>query len=565
VRSPYSRLLLSIGLIGLLPACGAERDGPGAGGEVPEAERYGGTAVVSAFADLVGLNALVISDYNSNLIMREMLFMPLIKYDENLRAVPWLAERVDTVRVSADTLEVTFHLRRDVFWHDGQPTTARDVVFSFDRMVDPNTAFPNMDGFDLYEKQAELVDDYTVRFRLQQHAEFLDIWFQTAIMPAHVLEDVPPNQLLQHRFSYEPVGNGPFRFARRVAGQEWVFDANPDFPQALGGRPYLDRVVFRTVPEPTTLLTELLTGRSDVFLSILPSQTEAVRSSAHADIIDFPFRMWVWIGWNTRLPMFASPEVRRALTMAIDREQLVEALTYGYADVGRSSVTPGHWSYDPDDDATFLPYDTAGARRLLEEAGWRRNAAGMLVDDRGRPFRFSLRTNHGNDTRKEIIEYVQAQLRPLGIQVDAQLVEWNTLVQQLQNREFEAVVSAWADFFRKDDASILHSRNLDQPYQYVGYANPRADLLIDSLAAVMDRREATRLWREWQRFFVQESPYTVLYYPRRLNGVATRLQGVHMDTRGELISVTRWWIPPAQRRGGAAGSPVPADTAGPSH
>jgi peptide/nickel transport system substrate-binding protein len=558
LSGPIVRCCLTAGLVALLGACGADREGPGRG-DVPESERYGGTAVVSAFADLQGMNALVASDYNSNLIMREMLFMPLIRYDEDLQAVPWLAERVDTARISPDTLEITFHLRRDVFWHDGQPTTAHDVVFSFERMTNPATAFPNMEGFDLYAREAELVDDHTVRFRLQQHAEFLDIWYQTAIMPAHLLRDVPPEQLVQHPFAYEPVGNGPFRFVRRVAGQEWVYEANPDFPAALGGRPYLDRFVYRVVPEPTTLLTELLTGRSDVFLSLLPHQTEAVRNSPQADVVAFPFRQWVWIAWNTRLPMFASAEVRRALGMAIDREQLVEALIHGYGDVGGSTVTPGHWSYDPGHEAAFLPYDTAAARQLLEEAGWRKNRAGILVDEAGRPFRFSLRTNQGNDTRKEIVEYVQAQLRPLGIQVQPQLVEWNTLINQLQDRDFEAVVSAWVDYFRKDDTSILHSRNLDQPYQYVGYQNPRADALLDTLGAEMDRDRAARLWREWQEFIVREAPYTVLYYPKRLTGVSTRLRGVQMDTRGELNTVTRWWIAPGGNRGEEPG--VPRDDA----
>jgi peptide/nickel transport system substrate-binding protein len=557
--------LIAVIVLGACDAGDGERGA--AGGDVPEEQRYGGTAVIASIGDLQSMNALTASDYNSNSIMREMLFMPLIKYDERIEPLPWLAERWDTVRVAPDTLELTFHIRRDIRWHDGQPTTAEDVAFTFERAVDPRTAFPNASGFALYAPRAELLDPYTVRFRLQPHSDFLDMWYQTSIMPRHILGDVPPAQLIQHPFgTSEPVGNGPFRFARRVPGQEWVFEANPDFPEALGGRPYLDRVVYRYIPEMTTLLTELLTGRIDAYFGVNPNQAEQVNSSPGVRLIESPFRQWVYLAWNTRRPMFQDARVRRALTMAIDRQQIVDALLYGYGEVGRGTLSPAHWSYDPNDPGTVLPYDTAQARRLLAEAGWTPGPDGILRNAQGQQFRFTMITNQGNEVRRDILEIVQAQLRQLGIIAQPRLVEWNTMNQQLQSRErnFDAVVSSWVDYFRKDDKDILHSSNLDNPFQYVGYANPRVDALIDTLGVMMNRDEARPLWREYQHLITQEAPYTPLYIPERLTGVSERLQGVQMDVRGELPTVTEWWILPSQRRAGEATGAqpgAPADTA----
>lgn len=528
------------------------------GADIPEEDRYGGTLVVGSFGDLQPMNRFVSSDYDTNMIQREMLFMPLVKLDENIEATPWLAERWDTVRVAPDTLELTFELRDDIFWHDGEPTTARDVLFTYERLQKSETGFPNPAYFEFYAPEAELVDERTIRFRLRSHAEFLEPWYLTPAMPAHLLEDAGPAEMMNHPFgTREPVGNGPFRFAQRVTGQQWVFEANDDFPEALGGRPYLDRVVWRYTPEPTTLLAELLTGNIDFYTGPVPDQAERIDSSRNTRLVDFPFRQWVYIAWNTRLPQFEDARVRRALTMAIDRQQILDGLVYGYGETGRGTVWPAHWAYDGDDAETVQPYDPEGARELLAEAGWEDRGDGVLRNEEGVPLRFELMTNQGNDTREQILSVVQAQLARLGVQVVPRLREWTTMLEQLRGslnaegvreRQFDAVVSSWVDAFRKDDSDQIHCRALNSPYQYVGFCDERTDRLLDTVAVLADRDEALPFWREYDRLMAEEAPYTVLYYPQRLAGLSTRLRGVEMDTRGELINVTEWWVAPGERR-----------------
>jgi peptide/nickel transport system substrate-binding protein len=532
--------------------------------DVPEAERFGGTAVVGGFGDLQGLNPLTVSDNNSQQVMREMLFTTLVRYDENLRIQPYLAERWDTVRVHTDSLELTFHLRRDIRWHDGTPTTADDVVFTFDRMNDERTAFPNHQRLNHYYPRAQKVDDHTVRMRLRAHADFLDIFGMAAIAPAHILGEVRPEELLAHPFQHSPVGNGPFRFVSRVAGQEWIFEANPDFTEALGGRPYLDRLVWRVIPEETTLMTELLTGRIDVYLQPHPSRADALRAANGVELRTNPTRQYNYLAYNTALPIFQDPRTRRAITMAIDREQIVDALVYGFGEAGRATVTPTHYGYDPE---AVIPYDPEGARQLLAEAGWTPGRDGILRDAQGRQLRFTIITNQGNDLRRDMAEVIQAQLRPLGIVAQPRLVEWTSMIQQLQGtldaqgdrrRDFETAIGGWVNWEQKDDSGLLHSRNLNGLYQYVNFANPRVDELLDTLIIEMDRQRAMPLWREYQALLAHEAPYTVLYYPERLNAIQTRLRGVLFDVRGELNTVTQWWIHPSGRSGPGVRGPAPA-------
>jgi peptide/nickel transport system substrate-binding protein len=557
----WTRPTLAVALIILGAACGGGEGGGADASSVPEEERFGGTAVIGSAGNLQSMNGLVSTDNNSNNVQRHMLFMTTVAYDENINPIPYLAERWDTVRVAGDSLELTFHIRRDVNWHDGQPTTGQDVLFTYERAIDPLTAFPNSSNFDLYSRHAELVDDYTFKVRLRPHSEFLDIWAQTAIMPKHILGDVPPAELIQHPFRYAPVGNGPFKFGRYVTDQEWIFEANENFPEGLGGRPYLDRIVLRYIPESTTLLTEFMSGNVDVYIAPNPSDAAQIDADPNTELRVFPFRSYDYIAWNTRLPQFNDARVRRALTMAIDREQIVEAVRYGFAEVGRSSITPMHWSFDRNDPETLLPYDTAAARRMLAEAGWTPGPTGVLRNAQGVEFRFELMTNSENNQRRDITEIVQAQLRPLGIVAEPRLVEFTTMTATLQGsldaqgrrqRDFDAVVGGWVVYFRFDDADILHCRNIDRPYQYVGFCNPRADVLIDTLGVILDREQARPLFREYQRLLVQESPYTVLYYVERIGGVRTSLQGAVLDTRGETVSAKDWWILPGQRRATSA-------------
>ncbi len=552
---------LALGGVLVLTACGRDdpRDGAAVSADqVPEEARFGGTAVIASIADLQTMNALVANETDSQQVQREILFMPLLKYNAALEPTPWLAELWDTIRVASDTLELTFHLRQDVRWHDGVPTTAEDVLFTYQRILDPGVASPLGSSFALYSPNAVLVGPHTITFRLRPHAEFLDGWTQLAIMPRHILGDVAPEQLATHPFgTREPVGNGPFRFVRRVPNQEWVFEANPEFPPGLGGRPYLDRLVYRVISDQTTLLTETLTGAVDINLAVGAEQASQVEAAPGVELRSSPTAEWVFIAWNARLPMFDTPEERRALTMAIDRQAIVDALLHGHAEVGRSTVTPGHWAFDATD--SQVPHNVQTARELLAHAGWQdRNGDGILQDEQGQPFRFTLATPQGNDTRRDITQVVQAQLRALGIDVRPSVVEGNTLIGQLignvnrrgeRERNFEAVVMGWADGFRKDDSNLFHSRNLNNPFQLAGYANPRVDALLDTLGLIVDRNQARPLWKEYQSLLAQEAPKTVLYYPNRVAAVRTRLQGVEMDARGDFISVTRWWIDPAQRRG----------------
>jgi peptide/nickel transport system substrate-binding protein len=515
--------------------------------EHPTGEGYGGTAVVGSIGEIAdGMNALVSSDYTGSQHQTFLNLMTLIQVDEDLRPVPYLAESWE---MNPEETEVTFRLRDDVYWHDGTLTTAHDVEFTYLRALDPETAFPNLANWTYYDQGpggVEVLDDRTIRFRFAPHTEPLDPWRSTAIMPRHLLEEVPPAELKQHPFGSRcPVGNGPFVFSEHRTDESWTFTRNPAFPEGLGGPPFLDRYVYRIIPEQTTLLTSLLTENIDFYIAPLPDQAPQIEAAPHLVFRVFPFRTYVFVGWNARRPQVADARVRRAITVGTNRAEIVQALLSGYGEIANAGVPPFHWAHNPDL-RDSLSYDPEEARALLEEAGWTdRNGDGIRENARGVPLEITIKYNTGNQQRQDIAEIMQSQLRGVGISIRPQVVEWATLLNQINTpdlRDFDGVIMGWVTEFKIDDHDLFHSSKVDLPYGWAGTEDPDLDRLLDTLQVVSNREDATELWQEYQYRIIRLQPYTYFYFPERLAGLNRRLQGVTLDARGEWVSVHDWRI-----------------------
>ena len=522
-------------------------------GQMPPSERYGGAVVVGSIGEIPnGMNNHISQDYTATQHQSFVNLMTLVQYDEALNPIPYLAESWE---VSDDNTEITFHIRNDVYWHDGELTDAYDVAYTFKRAIDPETAFPNTAYWTHYDRGptgVEVMDSFTVKFRMRPHADFIDPWRSTAIMPEHLLADVPATLLSQHPYGTVcPVGNGPFIFVEHRQDASWTFQANPAFPDGLGGRPFVDRYIYRSIPEPTTLLTELLTEGLSVYIRPTPDQAQAILDSDAVDLLRYPFRDYVLVGWNSRRPQLADKRVRQALTRGTNRAEIVEALLQGYGTVANGSVPPFHWAYDASIGADAMSYDQDAARALLDAAGWvDRDGDGVRENADGLRLSISIKYNDGNDLRQDIAEIMQAQLAEIGVEVTPTVVEWGTLLSQISGpitRDFDGVVIGWVVEYKLDDTDLFHSRDLSATYAWSGTQRADIDRLLEQLPLVVDRDEAKPLWKEYQELLVDEQPYTFFYFPDRIDGVSKGLNGVEMDSRGEWLNIKDWWISVDQR------------------
>ena len=528
-------LVLACGIT--VTACG-QPDAPASDPDTTGEPRTGGTLVIAGPTDLGAMNSLVSNEAYTQEIQLHALFLPLVRLDSALDYTPALAHAWE---IDGDTA-VVFHIRDDVRWHDGSPTSAYDVAFTFERAKDPETAFPSADYF-IEWNAVEVVDSFTVRFAIDPHMDPLTGWALTAVMPRHLLDSIPPGRMANAAFNRRPIGNGPFRFVAYQGNDRWTFEANPDFPESLGGRPYVDRVVWRVIPENAAQLTELETGGADLILSPRAEQLDPLDAQPDFRRIVRPSRRYVFIGWNGRRGPLGEPRVRHALTMAIDRREILQTLRSGYGELMSGPVGPHHWAYDRALEP--IPFDTAAAIAELAAAGIRdSDGDGLLDTAAGEPFAIELKIPANNAFNRDVAEMVQSDLAAIGVPLTPRPVEFSTLIGDISSadRNFDAVLMAWETDLRLGLRDVFHSAELDGPFQLASYTNPLVDSLLDAAANLTDRDAALPLWHRLQRIVRDEQPWTFLWLAPDLYLIRERIRGVEMDVRGAFVTLSDWWI-----------------------
>jgi len=508
---------------------------------VPEAERYGGTVVIAGAPAFGTFNPAAATDELSMEIQRHALLMTLLRPDEKLRERPYLAESWD---INQDSTAVVFHLRKDVRWHDGEPTTAADVAFTFQLLKDPEVGFSNAQWFEGWEGP-ELLDDYTIRFAVRPRAGLMSGWTRLPIMPRHILSGTEADRLATHPFGTHPVGNGPFRFAEGPSGG-WVLEANPDFPEDLGGRPYLDRGVYRPIPDPATELAELKTGGVQFVRFISPSQIARARADESISVLEYPSRAYGLIAWNGKRPMFQDAVMRRALTMGIDRQALIDAVRNGLGEVANGPIGPWNPAYDPD--LAPLPFSPDSAATTLDRLGWTDPDGDGWRERGGKPLRFTLMTSQ-RDTYRDIATIVQAQLAKIGVRVDQRTVEGSVLIDAIMSpeRRFDAFVLEWEPDLEVDDRQLFSCQDVGEMYQFSSYCNEELEPILQAIPNARSHEEGERLLRRYAAIVNRDQPFTFLYFARDADAKRNELHGVEPDIRGDLIGLRTWWLDPDSR------------------
>lgn len=439
-----------------------------------------------------------------------------------------------------DSLAITFTLRRDATWEDGVPVTAADVHYTWLLQTDTLVAWA---GRKLKERirDVQVVDDHTVRFIFTNRYPYqLMDANEGVILPKHLLEKIPRDSIRTADFGQHPVGNGPFRLSKWVHGQYIALERNPAYYEK--GKPQLDRVVWRIVPDMTTLVTQLKSGEIDCLESIPMDALEDIEAN-HPEIRihRFQSRGMTFIAWNLQNPIFADVEVRRALGFAVNGSEIIQTLWRGLAEPAAGPMPPILWAHDPSLEP--LPFDPNRAIRMLNAAGWVDTDGDGILDKNGRAFEFSMTANQGAQVRIDVLTMVQAQLRRIGVRVKPQVLEWNAFIQQIVRGEFESCVMGWKVDERPDLTRFWRSDAAPPAgFNLARYSNPRVDQLIDEARNTTDTETARGLWYECQRIIYNDQPIYFLAVPYEILAVHERFCNVRPNGIGTFVNVRDWYV-----------------------
>jgi peptide/nickel transport system substrate-binding protein len=442
-----------------------------------------------------------------------------------------------------DPTTLRFELDRRARWHDGVPVTARDVAFSFDVYRDPAV---NAGARSLLGRIASVTsrDAHTVLVRFSQRypEAFFDAVYHVRILPAHWLDTVPRSRLAQHPFGRHPIGSGPFRFVRWDAGQQVELAADAEY---FLGRPGLRRVIWRVVPNMTTLVTQLAAGETDVgFVLGSPELLQQLRGVRSLRLVPYALNAYGYIGFNFRdpahpdrpHPLFGNAELRRALSMAVDRRAVVRAVMDDVGEVPEGPLTRQSWIWN--DSLRALPFDTAQANRILEGLLWRRGSDGIRRNPAGRRLEFELLVPVTSGLRRSSAVIVQDQLKRAGVAMQIRELDLGTMMARAQAGRFDAAYLSWVQ-----DPS---PRALEQEWtsrgigasNYQHYSNPAFDRLVQQASEEFDRARAQALWREAIALINRDAPAIWLYVPGAMVAVHERLE--HVAVRPDLWVAWLW-------------------------
>ncbi len=504
--------------------------------EVMEQPAYGDALIAGSIGEPSILIPMLAGDSASHDVAG-LIFNGLVKYDTDLSVIGDLAESWD---ISQDGLVITFHLKKGVKWADGVEFTAEDIMFGYKTIIDEKTPTPYKEDY-LQVKKAEMPDHYTFRVTYgKPFAPALLSWGSLVVLPKHLLEG---KDITKSDFARNPIGLGPFKLTRWSSGQEVVLDYNKDY---FEGRPYINRYVYRIIPDSATMFLELQYGSVDM-MGLTPiqftKQTDTPFFKKNFQKFRYPVPAYTYLGFNLKHPFFKDKRVRQAIAHATDKNEIIDVVLFGLGKPATGPYVPNAWYYNPD--VKNYEYDIEKAKALLNEAGWRDTDKDGILDKDGNPFEFTILTNMGNSLRENTATIIQWRLRKIGIKVRIRLIEWSTFINEfIDKRRFEAVILGWSMGFEPDQYDTWHSsKTKEKEFNFVSYNNPEVDELLEKGRRTFDKEERKKAYYRFQEILADELPYIFLYVPDATNIVHSRFNGIIPTTIGISYNLPKWYVP----------------------
>lgn len=529
-------------------------DGSGAEGEWEEAGDTllgfemeegtpGGVIIEASISDISTTNPIFSADTASS-AMHQMVFEPLFApHPETLEVTGRLA---GAWQVNEDATVWTIRLREGITWHDGEDLTADDVKFTYDTHLNTETGSPRTADFASKIESIEVVDDLTITFNLLSTlVDFpLDLGVYN-IIAEHVWADVAPADMVNDGGSTgeDPsrvVGTGPFLF------NEWIVDDNVSLlrnDNYWDGAPYLDEYIIKVVQDQAAGVAQLRTGEVD--WGNVPEASVPELDGTDVMVSDVPTLNFTFYGTNLdpeRTPLFQEAAVRKALFHAINREELIESIRFGYGEVAIGSFPTLSWAYNPSAIEHQYPYDPELAMQLLDEAGWVPGADGIREKD-GMRLSFTMNTNAGNNVRESYLVAFQEYWRQIGVEMTPNLIPFPQLVEQLTTTfDFEVFLVGFNWSASPDQSAVFSCDAHGSGFNAVGYCNEEVDALLQEALNETDQERRIELYTQYQNIMLDDLPMPIIDFPRALFGTNNRVHNMIQTNVNRRFNTHHWWV-----------------------
>jgi peptide/nickel transport system substrate-binding protein len=461
---------------------------------------------------------------------------------------------------SSDTSSISIDLRNDVKWSDGKNLTAEDVVFSFDLFSDPAIDSKLFGSFGKFytdstdhiiiNKSFDITSPYklTIKFRPHSHPTLFNI--DLPILPKHVYDKINRKQIASSEVNLKPVSNGPYVLSNWDKNQSIILSANPG--SFLYHDSIINKIIFKIVPEYNSRLTQLKKGEIDISELIKPEDAPQLEKENNIVIVPVKGREYEYIGWNNIDPdvfnkdnkfvpnkFFGSVKVRRALSYAINKQEILEEYLYNYGQLAAGPVSP-IFKKAVNNDIKPYEFNPEKAKELLKEDGWTDSDKNGVLEKNGTEFSFDLYIPGGNPLRVYSATVIKNDLKNVGISVNIQTMELNTFLDNMFSKKFNAWIASWYIAIPLDLKMIWSSDLANNPLNVQSFTNKQTDKILDEIESSPRQEKVYQLYKEFQEIVHNEAPVTFLYWIDDITAHNKRITNVDINPLGVIHHCWNW-------------------------
>ncbi|PWE26271.1 peptide-binding protein [Aliarcobacter skirrowii] len=469
------------------------------------------------------LNPILANDSASSEIS-DWLFEGLLKYDKDGNVTTSIASYY---KFETPT-KLIIGLKDNVLWHDGVKLSAKDVVFTYEQIISP-TVFNSIKSNFNEVKSVKAIDDLTIEIEYKKpYFKALEIWM-VGLLPYHILKD--EQNLMTSSFNKNPIGTGSYKLKEFKTASDIELIANDDF---FEGRPKIDRILYKFLPDTNTSFLYLKQNKLDIgsLTAMQVSRQIDDEFKNSFDILTKASNGFSYLEFNLKNPKFSDIKVREALSLAINRQELIDILFFGYAKVCNGPFMPETFAYN--DEVKPVVQDLKKAKALLKEAGY----------DEKNPLTFELVTNTGNDIRINTALILQYQLAKVGVNMKIKVMEWQAFLNTVVHpRKFETVLLGWSLALMPDAYPLWHSSSSKLGgFNLVNYKNKRVDELIEKGITTVNKDELSKIYKEIFKIISNDLPYLFLYIPDSITVVNKKIKNIEPSIIGIMHNQKDWQI-----------------------
>ena len=491
----------------------------------------GGTIICAYYNDPRSLNPLAPPEAASA-NFQNLLFNGLIRFNERLEIVPELAE---SWRVSPDGITWTFNIRKDVRFHDGTELTADDVLFTFNWILNPANRSPLSALFQPV-KSFSAEGTYVFKVLLKEPYGPLPYLMMRSIVPARLLKG---GAVAEAEFGKHPIGTGPFKLSELKPGQ-LVFDANESY---FEGRPLLDRIVFKVFADQKKAWASLVQGDTDVVTDLDREDYEVIRNDNRFKVYDLPDVFCYTLLFNLKDPLFSQQKIREAVSLVIDRTDIVEKALSGAGIPTTGPFRPGTWPYNPD--PALQTFDPSKAAKILADLGWKDTDGDWVLEKGKEELRFTVLMDQGDRSKEATAQRLQWQLLQAGIRMDVEVLPFQELLQKrLAPGTFQAVLLQFNTSGDPDSSAntFWNSASIGRS-NFGSYMSRDADRLIEEGRKTSDPGKRQEIYQKLHSLLASDVPAVFLYYKQWYCAVSSRLNGIGKTTEFfNASSIKNWYL-----------------------